>query len=73
VVRLIQYFIGQTHQLGRSYLIAPLEQLPKLVERVGNLGPSIETRALHFQSYSPEKDEWFMDNLKRPYTDLAYW
>jgi hypothetical protein len=73
MARLIQHFIGQTHELGRSYLIAPLEQLPKLVERVGKLGPSTETRALHFQSYSPEKDEWFMDNLKRPYTDLAYW
>jgi hypothetical protein len=74
MTRLIQYLIGQTYELGRSYLVAPLEQLPKLVDRIGELGPSTETRALHFQSYSPEKDEWIMEqSLIRPYTDLAYW
>jgi hypothetical protein len=74
MTRLIQHFIGLTHGLGRSYLAAPLEQLPKLAERVEKLEPTTETRALHFQSYSREKDEWFMhQSLNRPYTDLAYW
>ena len=63
-----------THDLGRSYLVAPLEQLPRLAEAAGKLSPTTETRALHFQLYSREQDEWLMDDsLKRPYTDLAYW
>ena len=71
---LIRYFVTVTHRLGRSYLIAPFEQLPRLAEAVGKLNPTTETRALHFQLYSREQDEWLMDdNLKRPYTDLAYW
>jgi hypothetical protein len=74
MVRLIEHFIGLTHALGRSYLCAPLEQLPRLSECAEELRPTTETRALHFQSYSPEKDEWIMEtSLKRPYTDLAYW
>jgi hypothetical protein len=74
MVRLIRHFIGLTHDLGRSYLVAPLEQLPKLVEKTEKLGPTTETRALHFQYYSREEDKWFMaDSLNRPYTDLAYW
>jgi hypothetical protein len=74
MLRLIQHFIGLTHELGRSYLVAPLEQLPKLAENTAKLGPTTETRALHFQYYDREKDSWLMDfNLKRPYTDLAYW
>ena len=74
MARLIAYFIGLTHGIGRSYLVAPLEQLPRLLESVEKLRPTTETRALHFQSYSPEKDEWIMEaSLRRPYTDLAYW
>ena len=74
MMRLIRHFIGQTHGLGRSYLVAPLEQLPRLADSVEKLGPSTETRALHFQYYSRDQDDWLMDNsLKRPYTDLAYW
>ena len=74
MARLVGHFVGLTHNLGRSYLVAPLEQLPQLAAKLERLGPATETRALHFQSYSREQDNWLMDDsLKRPYTDLAYW
>lgn len=74
MIRLIRQFISLTHNLGRSYLVAPLEQLPALAAKAEKLGATTETRALHFQYYHREKDSWIMaEKLTRPYTDLAYW
>jgi len=74
MARLVRHFVGLTHNLGRSYLVAPLDQLPQLAARLEDLEPATETRALQFQLYSREQDNWLMDDsLKRPYTDLAYW
>jgi len=74
MARLVGHFVGLTHNLGRSYLVASLEQLPQLASKLEKLEPTTETRALQFQLYSREQDNWLMDDsLKRPYTDLAYW
>ena len=40
MLRLIQHFIGLTHDLGRSYLVAPLEQLPDLAGKAEKVGAS---------------------------------
>jgi hypothetical protein len=74
MVRLIAYLSGLTAALRRTYLTAAVEHLPSLVEALQPLGPLTETRALHFQLYNPEVDQWQMDSsLNRVYTDLAYW
>ncbi len=72
LARLIGHLVGRTHELGRSHLTAPIEQLPSLVASLQSYDPTPETRALHWQRY--EDDNWKMDaRLKRPYTDMAYW
>lgn len=74
MARLLEHLIGLTYDLGRSYLVAAIEHLPRLVERLERLGPTTETRALHWQVYDQADDRWRMDaNLATPYTDLAYW
>ncbi|MDO8616376.1 MAG: hypothetical protein Q7T33_11685 [Dehalococcoidia bacterium] len=73
MARLIGFFIGKTHALGRSHLAAGVEHLPRLVKALAQLEPTTETRALHWQRYDPVADQWVADALQRPYTDLAYW
>jgi hypothetical protein len=70
--RLIAYLAGVTHGLGRSQLMAPVEQLPALVERLQKYQPTAETRGLH---YDPDDDIFpeLKIVIRRPYTDLAYW
>ena len=73
MARLLQYFIGRTHELGRHELMAPIEQLPPLVEGMAGCEPVEETRAMSVDP--PPREEGFDLDIQvtRPYTDLAYW
>jgi hypothetical protein len=73
MARLLGYLIGRTQELGRSELMAGIEWLPKLVERVHAYEPSTETRALNVDVYNDEKGIDLEVTVTRPYTDLAYW
>ena len=72
MARLIGYLIGVTDDLGRDHLMASLEFLPSLAERLETYEPVAETRALHWQM-EDERGEPVDVKLARPYTDLAYW
>ncbi len=70
--RLLGYLIGVSHGLGRHELLAPIEQLPALLERVAGLEPAAETRHMGVDGFH----EAGLDidvTVHRPYTDLAYW
>jgi hypothetical protein len=73
MARLLGYLIGRTQELGRSELMAGIEWLPKLVERVHAYEPSTETRALNVDVYNDEEGIDLEVTVTRPYTDLAYW
>ncbi len=74
MARLIDYMTGLAHELGRHHLTVGAAHLPKLYRELESREPAPETRAFHFQLYSPEADEWQMTlTPKRVYTDLAYW
>jgi hypothetical protein len=72
MARLLGYLIGLTSDLGRRELMAPIEQLPSLVERTAKYGPAGETRALGADTTGPEATALNIE-VRRPYTDLAYW
>ncbi len=65
MARLIAYLIGVTHELGRDYLTAPLDQLPAVAAKLERFEPAPETRALRWELQEPA--------IRRPYTDLVYW
>jgi hypothetical protein len=72
--RLLAFLMGRTHDLGRRELMAPIEQLPELVERMAPYEPGIETRAMRVDAPRPEDEGKGVDvSATRPYTDLAYW
>jgi hypothetical protein len=74
MAQLIGHFIELTNNLGRSYLVAAVEHLPSLVPHLDDYQPESETRALHWQKYDRDRDNWVTDtSLTRLYTDLAYW
>jgi Acetyltransferase (GNAT) family len=62
---LLRRFIGRAHELGRDYLAAPIDHLPKLAERMDAMRPEPDTRALRWVLKDPA--------IVRPYTDLRYW
>ena len=72
MVRLIEFLLGRTQELGRDELMAPVEQLPAVVERLAPFEPATEIRELRVD---PEQGEGIdLDvNVRKPYTDLAYW
>lgn len=65
MARLVRWLGGRTHQLGRTHLLAPLQHLPELAERLGDHDPVPDVRSLR----------WTLRELpiERPYSDLAYW
>lgn len=69
---LIGHLIGVTDTLGRGQLLAPLEFLPSLRERLVAYGPVADTRALYWLS-NPALKKLGVAKLTKPYTDLAYW
>jgi hypothetical protein len=74
MAKLIAYFIGETHRLGRDYLVAPLQQLPAVASLLNDFEPVTETRALGWFRWDETGQDLPPDPpIKRPYTDLAYW
>ncbi len=72
MARLLGYLIGRTSELGRRELMAPIEQLPELVERMAPYGPVGETRTMSVDTMDEQGVELGV-RVTRPYTDLAYW
>jgi hypothetical protein len=58
--------------MGRHELLAPLEQLPKLVELMSPYEPAEEPRTMGIDGWN-EAGLTVDVSVKRPYTDLAYW
>ena len=65
MARLLGYLIGETARLGRDYLLAPLQHLPRLAAKLERYGPEPDTRSLRWGLRDPD--------VTRPYTDLRYW
>ena len=71
MARLIEYLVGETERLGRGRLMAPLQFLPELTERLKHLESVRDTRPVYWQP-GPEARKLGL-KLTKPYTDLAYW
>ncbi len=69
---LLRRFLSRTAELGRGYLLAPLEHEPELLEELADLDPAAETRALRCMGFN-DGTLRVESQLTRPYTDLAYW
>ena len=65
MLRLIATLAGRTHELGRDHLLAPVQQLSTVSERLEADGAVPDRRALRWGHPQLE--------VARPYTDLAYW
>ena len=72
MARLLGYLIGVTHELGRHELLAALEQQPALLQRMQPYEPGAETRLMGVDTFHSEQFD-IKVNVRRPYTDLAYW
>lgn len=72
MVELIAAFAAKTAELGRDSLLAPVEHMAGLLERLAQYEPAPETRVVQ---YTFERGVPELEGLKieRPYTDLAYW
>jgi hypothetical protein len=73
MARLLAYLIGRTQELGRQSLMAPIEQLPALVDATAALEPALEERRMGVDQPFPDDGVDLKVNVTRPYTDLAYW
>lgn len=62
---LISFLIGETHRLGRDFLVAPLQQLPAVAAQLEGHEPLPETRALRWELRDPP--------ITKPHIDLSYW
>ena len=63
---LIEHLVGVTHDLGRDYLVAPLESLPEVAALLASHDPNPETRYLQWRAERPP--------LTAPaHLDLVYW
>lgn len=71
MARLIEYLVGETERCGRGRLMAPLQFLPEVTERLKHLESEQETRPVYWQP-GPEARKLGL-KLTKPYTDLAYW
>jgi hypothetical protein len=72
MARLLAYLIGRTHELGRRELMAPLDQLPALQERMSSFEQAGETRSMGVDVFS-DTNTALNVTVRKPYTDLAYW
>lgn len=61
---LIERFVAETDGRGRDRLLAPLDRLPELSQRLERLEPVPDTRTLIDAGET---------GIASPYTDLAYW
>jgi GNAT superfamily N-acetyltransferase len=63
---LIEHLIGATHALGRDYLLAPLETVPRIAELLASHDPVPEVRYLQWRADTPA--------ITTPvHVDLVYW
>lgn len=74
LVRLIEFLLGRTHDLGRAALMAPLQQLPKVAEQLVHYEPTSDIYAMQWE-YHPPHGSGLPATLPitKPYTDLVYW
>lgn len=72
MAELVSHLLAESADLGRSGLLAALEQLPAVVEAVGELEPTTETRQLNVNPFS-SPGLTVAAEVTRPYIDLAYW
>lgn len=72
MAKLLGYLIGVTSELGRQELLAPIEQLPRLVELMSPYEPVIEARTLAYDGWD-EGGIKVSVKVRRPHTDLVYW
>ncbi len=72
MARLLDYLIGVTNGMGRHELLAPVEQLPKLADLMSSREHAVETRTMGIDGWD-EAGLKVDVQVKRPYTDLAYW
>ena len=72
MARLLGYLIGVTNGLGRHELLAPIEQLPKLVALMAKYEHAVESRLLAYDNWNEGGIDVKVE-IKCPYTDLAYW
>lgn len=63
---LIEHLIGITHELGRDYLVAPLETLAEVAVLLQPHKPVPETRYLQWRAETPAINP-------PPFLDLIYW
>jgi hypothetical protein len=63
---LIEHLIGVSHELGRDYLVAPLESLPEVSTLLERLESVPETRYLQWRGEDPPL-------TAPPHLDLVYW
>lgn len=66
LAELIEHLIGVTHDLGRDYLVAPLETMPDVAAALAHRASEPETRYLQWRT-----DE--MPLRAPPHLDLVYW
>ena len=63
---LIEHLLGVTAELGRDFLVAPLETLPEVAALLSSRTPQEETRYLQWRAETPA--------LRTPtHLDLVYW
>ena len=75
MARLLEYLMGRTHALGRGFLVAPLQFLPDVADRLEHRSPVTETRGLAWRLWRPDGPPYEKPPVApvRPYTDLACW
>lgn len=71
-VRLISFLLDRARDAGRAAVMAAIEYMPALVERLEPHVTGTETRALGWRM-SEQAGELKSLVPERPYTDLAYW
>lgn len=73
--RLTEYLIGRTDELKRDFLVAPLQYLPRVAQRLAHLEPVPERRGITWLMQKPEGGWMYPVDppLGRAYVDLIYW
>lgn len=75
IARLVEYLLGRTADLGRDFLLAPLQYLPRVASRLEHLGPVPERRGVTWLVQKREGG-WMVPpqpQLGRVHVDLGYW
>jgi hypothetical protein len=63
---LIEHLVGVSHELGRDYLVAPLESMPDVAALLAGHEPAPDTRYMQWRTETPA--------LNTPaHLDLVYW